>query len=81
MSADLQRIRAFNRTVAQRLGVLNEKHLGRDRPYLGSRLLFEIGRQGAEYTLCAHDSGWNPGISAACCAHWSEKGWRAHDLP
>ncbi|HJU07636.1 MAG TPA: helix-turn-helix domain-containing GNAT family N-acetyltransferase [Rhodanobacteraceae bacterium] len=48
MSADVQRIRAFNRTVAQRLGVLNEKYLGRDRPYVESRLLFEIGRQGAD---------------------------------
>lgn len=44
---DIGRIRAFNRTVTQRLGVLNEKYLGRDRPYVESRLLFEIGAGGA----------------------------------
>jgi DNA-binding MarR family transcriptional regulator len=44
---DVSRIRAFNRTVTQRLGVLNEKYLGRDRPYVESRLLFEIGAHGA----------------------------------
>jgi DNA-binding MarR family transcriptional regulator len=47
MASDIQRIRAFNRTVTQRLGVLSEKYLGRDRPYVESRLLFEIGPKGA----------------------------------
>ena len=47
MTGDIQSVRAFNRTVAQRLGVLNEKYLGRDRPYVESRLLYEIGRNGA----------------------------------
>ena len=47
MSSDIVRIRAFNRTVTQRLGVLNDKYLGRDRPLVESRLLFEIGRNGA----------------------------------
>ena len=46
MRDDIQQIRAFNRTVTQRLGVLNEKYLGRDRPLAESRLLFEIGPQG-----------------------------------
>jgi len=46
-TAHVQSIRAFNRTVALRLGVLNEKYLGRDRPYVESRLLFEIGLNGA----------------------------------
>lgn len=44
---DIGRIRAFNRTVTRRLGVLNEKYLGRDRPYVESRLLFEVGANGA----------------------------------
>jgi ribosomal protein S18 acetylase RimI-like enzyme len=47
MAADIQQIRSFNRTVTQRLGVLNEKYLGRDRPLAESRLLFEIGSRGA----------------------------------
>jgi DNA-binding MarR family transcriptional regulator/GNAT superfamily N-acetyltransferase len=47
MNDAIPQIRRFNRTVARRLGVLNEKYLGRDRPYVESRLLFEIGAQGA----------------------------------
>lgn len=44
---DVETIRSFNRTVTRRLGVLNERYLGRDRPLVESRLLFEIGAQGA----------------------------------
>lgn len=47
MKNDLPLVRAFNRTVIQRLGILNEKYLGRDRPYVETRLLFEIGASGA----------------------------------
>jgi DNA-binding MarR family transcriptional regulator len=47
MSEAIANIRAFNRTITRRLGVLNEKYLGRDRPYVESRLLFEIGAKGA----------------------------------
>jgi GNAT superfamily N-acetyltransferase len=47
MPSDVQQIRAFNRTVTRRLGVLNERYLGRDRPLIESRLLFEIGSKGA----------------------------------
>lgn len=45
--SDIEQIRSFNRTVTRRLGVLNERYLGRDRPLVESRLLFEIGTQGA----------------------------------
>lgn len=48
MIAEVECVRAFNRMVAQRLGVLNEKYLGGDRPYVESRLLFEIGAKGTE---------------------------------
>lgn len=47
MHDSVQRIRAFNRTVAQRLGLLQQSYLGRDRPYVESRVLFEIGAHGA----------------------------------
>jgi ribosomal protein S18 acetylase RimI-like enzyme len=47
MIGGIQQIRAFNRTVTRRLGVLNERYLGRDRPLAESRLLFEIGSRGA----------------------------------
>jgi ribosomal protein S18 acetylase RimI-like enzyme len=47
MTGGIPQIRAFNRTVTRRLGVLNERYLGRDRPLAESRLLFEIGSEGA----------------------------------
>jgi DNA-binding MarR family transcriptional regulator/GNAT superfamily N-acetyltransferase len=47
MMLDVVTIRRFNRTVSRRLGVLNEKYLGRDQPLGESRLLFEIGSKGA----------------------------------
>ena len=46
MRSEIDRIRSFNRTVTQRLGVLNDRYLGRDRPLVESRLLFEIGTEG-----------------------------------
>lgn len=41
-------VRRFNRAVTQRIGVLTDDYLGRGRPLAESRLLFEIGRDGAE---------------------------------
>jgi DNA-binding MarR family transcriptional regulator len=41
-------IRRFNRTVAERVGALEESFLGRDRPLGASRLLWEIGDDGAD---------------------------------
>jgi len=38
-------LRAFNRSFTQRIGVLDERFLGLDRPLGASRLLWEIGRQ------------------------------------
>ena len=40
-------IRRFNRTVTERVGVLEESFLGRGRPLGASRLLWEIGDDGA----------------------------------
>jgi DNA-binding MarR family transcriptional regulator/GNAT superfamily N-acetyltransferase len=47
-SAWIQRVRSFNRTVTERVGVLNDHFLGRDRPVGEARLLWEIGKSGAE---------------------------------
>jgi DNA-binding MarR family transcriptional regulator len=44
----VRRVRSFNRTVSQRIGVLNDHFLGRGRPLGEARLLYEIGRGGAE---------------------------------
>jgi DNA-binding MarR family transcriptional regulator/GNAT superfamily N-acetyltransferase len=44
----VRRVRSFNRTVSQRIGALNDHFLGRDRPLGEARLLYEIGRDGAD---------------------------------
>jgi len=41
-------IRRFNRLVTQRVGALEDHFLGRDRPLGQSRVLYEIGRNGAD---------------------------------
>jgi DNA-binding MarR family transcriptional regulator/GNAT superfamily N-acetyltransferase len=41
-------VRSFNRTVTQRVGALSDDFLDRGRPLGASRLLYEIGRDGAE---------------------------------
>ena len=47
MSDLIPRVRSFHRTVTQRIGTLSHRYLGRDRPLAESRLLFEIGTEGA----------------------------------
>jgi DNA-binding MarR family transcriptional regulator/GNAT superfamily N-acetyltransferase len=44
----IQQVRSFNRAVTQRIGVLSDDYLSRGRPLGESRLLFEIGRTGAD---------------------------------
>ena len=41
-------VRSFNRAVTQRIGVFTDRFLGRDRPVGEARLIFEIGREGAD---------------------------------
>jgi DNA-binding MarR family transcriptional regulator/predicted N-acetyltransferase YhbS len=47
-AAHIRRLRSFNRTVSQRIGALNDNFLNRRRPLGEARLLYEIGRDGAE---------------------------------
>lgn len=44
----IRHVRSFNRAVTRRIGVLSDDYLGRGRPLGESRLLFEIGRDGAD---------------------------------
>lgn len=44
----VEQVRSFNRTVTERLGVLNDHFLGRNHPLGEARLLWEIGEQGTE---------------------------------
>lgn len=48
MDRQIVQLRRFNRTVTRRIGALDDHYLGRDRPLGESRLMFEIGRDGAE---------------------------------
>ena len=49
MHADqIDHVRRFNRLVTQRVGALDDHFLGRDRPLGESRVLFEIGPDGAD---------------------------------
>ena len=49
MSAgQVRQVRSFNRAVSRRIGALNDSFLGRGRPLGEARLLYEIGRNGAE---------------------------------
>lgn len=46
--ARIAAVRRFNRVVTQRAGALEDHFLGRDRPLGHSRVLYEIGRNGAD---------------------------------
>ncbi|MDW6061683.1 helix-turn-helix domain-containing GNAT family N-acetyltransferase [Streptomyces sp. FXJ1.4098] len=46
--AQIDQVRRFNRTVTERVGVLHDHYLGRDRPIGEARLLWEIGEQGQD---------------------------------
>ena len=58
----VEQVRRFNRTVTERVGALNDRFLGRDRPLGEARLLWEIGHDGSEVRLLrsrlALDSGY-----------------------
>jgi DNA-binding MarR family transcriptional regulator/GNAT superfamily N-acetyltransferase len=47
----VMRVRRFNRFITQRVGALDDRFLARDRPYSLSRLLWEIGTEGAEIVM------------------------------
>src|SRR5688572_12417334 len=44
----IEQVRSFSRSVTRRIGALTDDYLGRGRPLAESRLLFEIGREGAD---------------------------------
>src|SRR5437763_6113684 len=45
---DIEQLRRFNRTVAEGIGALEDRFLGRARPLGEAHLLWEIGETGAE---------------------------------
>jgi DNA-binding MarR family transcriptional regulator/GNAT superfamily N-acetyltransferase len=55
------RVRAFNRTVTQRVGALNDHYLARDRPLGEARVLWEIGEQGYDVRVIRARLGLDSG--------------------
>lgn len=48
MDVGVRQVRSFNRIVAERIGALDERFLGLDRPLGEARLIWEIGTEGAD---------------------------------
>src|ERR1043166_1672593 len=46
--AMVEQVRRFNRVVTERIGALDETYLGRGRPLGETRLLWEVGVDGAD---------------------------------
>lgn len=44
----VEQVRSFNRTMTERVGVLNDHFLGRNPPLGEARLLWEIGPRDAQ---------------------------------
>jgi DNA-binding MarR family transcriptional regulator len=61
VGSQLAQIRRFNRTVTQRVGALNDRFLSRERPLATSRLLWEIGTEGAEVVMLRARLGLDSG--------------------
>jgi DNA-binding MarR family transcriptional regulator len=57
-------VRSFNRAVTQRIGALDDHFLGRNRPLGEARLLYEIGRQGAEVRELRSKLGLDSGYAS-----------------
>jgi DNA-binding MarR family transcriptional regulator/GNAT superfamily N-acetyltransferase len=58
---DVQQVRSFNRTVAERIGALDDRFLGRARPMGEARTLWEIGPEGAEVRVLRSRLGLDSG--------------------
>src|SRR5919197_5197891 len=59
--AMVDQVRRFNRVVTERVGVLNDRFLGRARPLGEARLLWEIGLDGCELRLLRARLGLDSG--------------------
>jgi DNA-binding MarR family transcriptional regulator/GNAT superfamily N-acetyltransferase len=59
--AMVDQVRRFNRIVTERVGALNDRFLGRERPLGEARLLWEIGLDGCEVRLLRARLGLDSG--------------------
>lgn len=63
-ATQIEQVRRFNRTVTERVGVLHENYLGRDRPFGEARLLWEIGEQGKDVRRLRERLGLDSGYAS-----------------
>src|SRR5438552_7692117 len=59
--AMVAQVRRFNRTVTERVGALNDRFLGLDRPLGEARLLWEVGLDGCDVRLLRSRLGLDSG--------------------
>jgi DNA-binding MarR family transcriptional regulator/GNAT superfamily N-acetyltransferase len=67
-------VRRFNRLVTQRAGALDDHFLGRDRPLGASRLLYEVGPEGADLRELRRRLGLDSGYLSRLVAGLERKG-------
>jgi len=70
----IDQVRRFNRLVTQRAGALDQNFLGRDRPLGESRVLFEIGVEGADLRDLRARLGLDSGYLSRVVQSLSAKG-------
>jgi len=70
----VQQVRAFNRTVAERIGALTDGFLGRRRPMGESRTLWEIGLDGTEVRELRARLGLDSGYMSRVLRSLEEEG-------
>ena len=69
-------VRRFNRVVTQRIGVLNDGYLARDRPLGPARVLWELGPDGIDVRTLRSRLDLDSGYLAGCCGPWRRTAWR-----
>jgi DNA-binding MarR family transcriptional regulator/GNAT superfamily N-acetyltransferase len=74
LADEISQVRRFNRLVTQRAGALNDHFLGRDRPLGESRLLYEIGADGADLRDLRRRLGLDSGYVSRLVQALEEKG-------
>ena len=67
-------VRRFNRTVTERIGALEEAFLGRGRPLGASRLLWEVGEDGAELQELRDRLGLDSGYASRLVRRLEDEG-------
>ncbi|WP_282794230.1 helix-turn-helix domain-containing GNAT family N-acetyltransferase [Streptomyces sp. CC224B] len=60
----IAQVRRFNRVVTERVGVLHDRYLGRDRPVGEARLLWEIGAEGQDVRRLRERLGLDSGYAS-----------------